>query len=40
MTTYKKKLESKKLSGRDALYRDKIWFKEFEKTRMDFKSRS
>ncbi|MBN6048793.1 hypothetical protein QFX17_02780 [Lactobacillus helveticus] len=31
MTTYKKKPESKKLSGRDALYRDKVWFKEFEK---------
>jgi hypothetical protein len=31
MTTYKKKPESKKISGRDALYRDKVWFKEFEK---------
>ncbi|WP_309294852.1 hypothetical protein [Lactobacillus helveticus] len=31
MTTYKKKPESKKISGRDALYRDKVCFKEFEK---------
>ena len=31
MTTYKKKPESKELSGRDALYRDKLGFKEFEK---------
>ncbi|WP_258381857.1 hypothetical protein [Lactobacillus helveticus] len=31
MTTYKKKPESKKISGRDALYCDKVWFKEFEK---------
>lgn len=31
MTTYKKKPESKELSGRDALYQDKVWFKDFEK---------
>lgn len=31
MTTYKKKPESKELSGRAALYRDKLGFKEFEK---------
>lgn len=31
MTPFNKKLDSKKLSGKDPLYRDKVWFKDFPK---------
>ncbi|EEJ72429.1 alpha/beta hydrolase [Lactobacillus ultunensis] len=38
MTPYNKEPDSKKLSGKDPLYRDKVWFKDFPKEKWTIKS--
>lgn len=38
MTPFNKKLDSKKLSGKDPLYRDKVWFKDFPKKKLTLQS--
>lgn len=40
MTPFNKKADSKELSGKDPLYRDKVWFRDFSKKKWTLKTDS
>ena len=40
MTPFNKKADSKELSGKDPLYRDKVWFRDFSKKTWTLKTDS